>query len=384
MRILHISDFHASADRAFDQQRVAKALLKNIQAEHEKDPVDLVVFSGDLTDKGTEAEFLLGHELVIEPLLACLDLSPDRLVIVPGNHDVERQLINTFEDDGLRTGLLTEEAVTNVLSNSEAVGHVNQRFASWLGYHDVLSKGDVYCGLATVQRFQFDDHQVAAIALNSAWRCSGDQDERHLLIGEYQIATALGQVDDCDFLLVVAHHPLDWLARFDESAVRRELERCNVMYFCGHLHEPEPSDEIRRGHVVYSHAGCLYESSRYLNGYSLVDIAKDGSVSIQMQTWWPDRGAFDVATNIAKDGLFTTKWPSREVSSYSLPTAVDVLGGLADMVQRSSFLDSAVDPSANPVLDDLLVEPRLLPLPYKEALAAKRVEDEFEVAPVKP
>jgi 3',5'-cyclic AMP phosphodiesterase CpdA len=383
MRIVHLSDLHASADRDFDQRRIAKALLEDIRAEHEQVPVDLVIFSGDLANGGTEGEFLIGHELIIEPLLASLDLPLDHLVIVPGNHDVERPRINTFEDDGLRAQLTTEEAVTKVLSSPDAVRRLNERFSSWLEYRDMLPSSNTFGGLATVHRFELKGCKVGAVALNSSWRSAGDLDERHLLIGEYQLATALDEVDDSDFLLAVAHHPLDWLDRFDESAIRRELEHRNVMYLCGHLHEPEPSDEIRRGHVIYSRAGCLYEDTRYLNGYSLIDISTDGSVSINMRTWWPDRGVFDIATNIAKDGVFTTNWPKSNLTG-PLPTGVDVLASLADIVQQSSFLDIPTKSSNEPALDDLLVEPRLLPLPYKEALAAKRVNDKFSVEPIIP
>jgi predicted MPP superfamily phosphohydrolase len=387
MRILHISDLHASATEDYGQKRVASALVKHIEAEHQQQPVDLIVFSGDLANHGTEEELVLGHELVIEPLLTVLGLTSRQLVLVPGNHDVDRARINTYEDDGLQGRLTSEEAVTSVLSQAEPIAGITDRLQPWRDYHEMVYAGEVpplTGGLACIHRITIEEKTVGVVALNSAWRSASDQDERHLLIGEYQVATALGDADDCDLLLVVGHHPLDWLVRFDESAVRRELERHNVIYFCGHTHEADPSDEIRRGHVIYSRAGCLYEGTTYLNGYSLIDIAQDQTVSILMRTWWPDRGVFDVATNVAKDGLFTTAWPGQSLTTSVLPPAEAVLGGLANLVQSSSFLESANDPTQVARLEDLLVPPRLLPLPYKDALAAKRVEDEYEFEPVKP
>jgi len=51
MRIVHISDLHASTDEDFGQTRVANALLKDVSKQHQEIPVDLVVFSGDLANK---------------------------------------------------------------------------------------------------------------------------------------------------------------------------------------------------------------------------------------------------------------------------------------------------------------------------------------------
>jgi 3',5'-cyclic AMP phosphodiesterase CpdA len=385
MRILHISDLHASADKDVGQQRVADALVRDIREANSVIPVDLIVFSGDLADEGSEAELLLGHELVIEPVLAALGQSFDRLIMVPGNHDVARELINPYEEDGLRSKLDTEQAVTELLSNSESVARADARLRPWFDYLQVLEQERrTVGGLATVYRFDVRGRTVGAVGLNSAWRSAGSGDERHLLVGGYQLASALAQIRDCDLVLVVVHHPLDWLDRFDEAAVRRELDRHDVLLFCGHLHEPEPSDEIRRGHTIYSRAGCLYEHETFHNGYSLVDINSDGTITISMRTWWPDRGVFDQATNITQDGVFTAAWPSRNLASSMLPPQGDVLASLADIVQLSSLLDDSIDSVPNPLLEDLLVEPRLLPLPYRDALAAKRVEDELDVRPVQP
>lgn len=47
MRIVHISDLHASADEDFGQRAVAKALINDIREAHKEVPVDLVIFSLD-------------------------------------------------------------------------------------------------------------------------------------------------------------------------------------------------------------------------------------------------------------------------------------------------------------------------------------------------
>lgn len=386
MRLVHISDLHATRASELGQSRVSAAVIDDVRALHAETPVELIVFSGDLSDAGVESEFLYGHELLIEPLLSAVGLPGDRLVVVPGNHDVTRTLINPFEEDGLRSRLTDEPMTTTVLADPEAVARVNQRLNTWRDYtetllgHPATSVG----GLATASEFTDRSGQkVGVVALNSAWRSSGATDERHLLIGEFQIATALNEIEHCDLRLVVVHHPLDWLERFDETAVRRELDRHDVIVLCGHMHEPEPSEEIRRGHAIYSRAGCLYEHATYHNSYSLVDIATDGRVTIRMRTWWHERGVFDQATDVAQDGLFTATWPSRSVG-VPMPSQGDVLTRLADIAQITTFFDVAPGSAPAPVLTDLLVQPRLLPLPYRDGLAARRVEDEYEVEPVIP
>ena len=89
LNILHVSDVHFREGGNADQVRVAEALL-NAAHHHTGNlgypPPNICIFSGDLADSGSIAEFRKA-ELWLHRLI-----SPWRceLFIVPGNHDVTR------------------------------------------------------------------------------------------------------------------------------------------------------------------------------------------------------------------------------------------------------------------------------------------------------
>lgn len=103
MRIAHISDLHllslegaipyrlfnkrvtGYANLRLDRRHTHRPALVTTIAEHLRDAgVDHVVITGDLSNLALEVEFQLGRAL-LDDVLA---LPPDRVSLVPGNHDV--------------------------------------------------------------------------------------------------------------------------------------------------------------------------------------------------------------------------------------------------------------------------------------------------------
>ena len=110
--ILHISDVqfgkhHRFADPSggFDtlRQRLCDD-LDLLAAQHGLKP-DLVAMTGDLAERGTRKEFER-VAVFCEELLAHLQLEAERLLVIPGNHDINRKLCEAYflrcagEDDG--------------------------------------------------------------------------------------------------------------------------------------------------------------------------------------------------------------------------------------------------------------------------------------------
>jgi 3',5'-cyclic AMP phosphodiesterase CpdA len=92
-RIAHLSDIHVvgerygfriesgrSGPRGNDRLR---QLLDQLEIEHKKEPLDVVLISGDMTDAGLTAEWAeFLDALQDHPQLA------ERALILPGNHDL--------------------------------------------------------------------------------------------------------------------------------------------------------------------------------------------------------------------------------------------------------------------------------------------------------
>ena len=102
---LHLSDWHEGAEEhnpelaQFDRLKVVlPKLIEDIQNRHQISPdlsqVDFIVFSGDVTFSGEEKQYDNAYEKFFKPILEATNLTEDKLFIVPGNHDLNRNIVN--------------------------------------------------------------------------------------------------------------------------------------------------------------------------------------------------------------------------------------------------------------------------------------------------
>jgi hypothetical protein len=171
--------------------------------------------------------------------------------------------------------------------------------------------------------------------------------------------------------LVVVHHPLDWLAEFDATAVRALLERSGVFVLSGHEHTVDPAAEMTsRGAALYSRAGCLYAGYEFANGYTILDLdAASHIVQVTMRRWWPKREEFDVATDLHRAGSFSLPWPARRASLAPVITSfAEVLSPLAKIAHEQSLIAASLAIDDKATVSDLLIEPRFWSVPKREAI----------------
>jgi 3',5'-cyclic AMP phosphodiesterase CpdA len=104
---LHLSDWHQRISKDFDRKVVSEKLMHDIKSRQDIDPrlgrVDLVVFSGDLAWSGLEEEYQKAREQLLAPALEALGLDSSRLFIVPGNHDLNRDVAYNMLPGGIAT-----------------------------------------------------------------------------------------------------------------------------------------------------------------------------------------------------------------------------------------------------------------------------------------
>jgi DNA repair exonuclease SbcCD nuclease subunit len=111
LRILHLSDLHAKAEEDedyFGKKRVVESLLRDLREQIAEKSVDLIVFSGDLAFDGTQAALEAGRSMLLEPIRNMF--ADATFVLLPGNHDVDREQIEDVEELGLQAALDSREA----------------------------------------------------------------------------------------------------------------------------------------------------------------------------------------------------------------------------------------------------------------------------------
>ena len=378
VRVLHISDLHIREKGLNDLRRIVKAFLEDVRRMHEEVPVDLAVFSGDLAFSGKESEFELAESEFLIPLAEALELARERVVIAIGNHDIDRDAIDAIEESGLTNTLTDSDAVNAFLDGGPETRYLTRMQAAeeflnrWYGSSEPDS-----IALARTHRIALPGQAVGVAVLNSAWRATGSAeggDKRRLLVGARQAELAADRLE-CDLPIAVMHHPLDWLAEFDENDVRDAVERQFTLILSGHSHLTDPALVVSsRGAAIYSRAGALYESRKYQNSYNVLDIAAS-AVDVRVRTYFPRRAQFDAGADVAAGGLISLPRLSGSIRpGAALAPYNGVVGGLLEIGQRSSVIGNHLEEISASDLTDLVVPPRLLRVPHNLALASDEAE----------
>lgn len=310
---LHISDLHMRKCDQRDIEIMTRALIKDVKkmVVETGQQVDCVFFTGDLVAQGENAiagerQFELSYDSFIEPLLVALELEIGDFYVVPGNHEIDKTMIDTFQDDGLRRHLTSRSAVNELLDRAEVdflarIAYFQHKISQF--FHPeakVLSRG-----LATVHIREKANWRIGISCLNSVWRGTGksEQDRGQLIVGERQVYDAIQAMGGCDLRICLVHHPLDWLAPFDKHAIQRSMNDHDLVLH-GHVHRLSNRQLIEtNSSTMYCTCGALYKGRHDNNGYSFVVvnlITKD--VDIYFRQYVDDRYEFDAGISVCEGG----------------------------------------------------------------------------------
>lgn len=139
IRILHLSDIHFTAGKAWDADPVLRALARFIAEEVKRGLIpDLVAITGDLAFAGTADEYRLARDWLEEQLWPALpdDFTRDRLLLVPGNHDVDRKKVD-FVAEAVQKNLLAagdQNQIAKVLGDAGQREVLLKRHAAYLEF----------------------------------------------------------------------------------------------------------------------------------------------------------------------------------------------------------------------------------------------------------
>jgi predicted MPP superfamily phosphohydrolase len=281
IRLLHLSDLHFRAGKVWDADPVLRALTKFIAQEVKGGLVpDLVAITGDLAFAGTTDEYGLARDWLETRLWPALpdDFSRDRLLLVPGNHDVDRGKVDivakAVQKDLLAAG--DQNQIAKILGDAGQRDVLLKRHAAYLTFlGDWLGEEQP---LPWWQRsIEIRGVRLHVAGLDSAWMACGDEDRGRLLLGRYPInQTVLSQdADNADWRLALLHHPWDYFAEFDVHETRSAIHQHHDLLLRGHLHFPQtervvPPDPTRA--CLELAAGCVYEHGRYPNAFQWIEL----------------------------------------------------------------------------------------------------------------
>jgi len=248
--LVHLSDLHFG--------RVDPALLQPLIERIEGIAPDLVVVSGDLTQRARSAQFRQAR--------AFLDALPAPRLVVPGNHDVPMHNLFARFFQPLRKyrRYITDELEPFVADDEIAV-----------------------LGLNTARSFTIKNGRINAAQLE-------------------HVRARLAPLPDSLTKIVVTHHPLDLPLQQDRHDLvgRAPLAmamfaRCGVdMLLAGHLHVGQTGDTTARyasaGHaalVVHAGTATSTRGRGQANSFNVIRIERS-SIDVERWEWTPASATF--------------------------------------------------------------------------------------------
>lgn len=247
MRILHFSDFHLNGKKIADAKHTLDFMLKAIKKIQNERAIDLVVFSGDMLERGGEgfnkdlkAAFTSFKEVVINPLMAELGIPLSRFVFAPGNHDIDREADDEMMEDGIEKHTQEYDGIVN-FAKSPKIERYTARINNFKDFEEEFYKEfeDVtYNGSRFVSTFEYDIDgiSVGVSSLNNVWRC-GFNDKDKIALGIHQIAEHTKHLEEKSIRLAVMHYPIEYLKETERHRVMELCARNFDVVFCGHSHQ---------------------------------------------------------------------------------------------------------------------------------------------------
>ncbi len=285
LRVLHLSDFHFSAASEADARPLLKRLLVDITRDRGLKP-DLIIVTGDIAQNGREDEYALASAWFRKLLSAC-GLGPEHLVLVAGNHDVDRGAISRASS-ALQDELLKSKSVELDREDLKVTLRRTQAFTSFVT--ELGARGVDEDRPWAAVRVLVRGWRVHVAALCSAWLSSTDADKGKLPLGLTHVNAAFEGVDDVPYDLVIAalHHPWSYLPDWDDHS-RQEIHRSADVVLRGHLHDADPQSRVSpfTGTVHELAAGSAYQGSKYPNSYYLIEFERSGGGSPRIMRIWP-------------------------------------------------------------------------------------------------
>lgn len=368
LTILHLSDIHISDSHFVDQKVIIDALVKDIEAQKNNGiAYDLIVFSGDLISKGSYSDVnqKLAEEEFVAPLLKAASVTSDRFFMVPGNHDLETKKIPITLKPSF-------EALNSVDQVNQMIDGVESSPFFWVGFSAFNSILERVCGSVPVLNNDLfraysvtvNGIKIGVCCINSAWRATGapnNGDYGHLLIGQRQIDNLLSAVSDCQIKIAILHHPLSWLAPFDQTSVQQQIFREFDGVFYGHNHS---ADSLHIAGPQYStfvsNSGCLYQSREWFNGYSIIRYDTEALTwNVRVREYYGNRNVFDVSTRFCENGesTFVVSRDRSGVKLISFPSS-DYISAVQELV-NGHLLTSSISDVAPKNLRSIFVQPPL-------------------------
>jgi formylglycine-generating enzyme required for sulfatase activity len=286
--ILHLTDLHFGYDeqdgKAARMNRLA-SLIKALVAIPREEPTwapTVVAVTGDIGWSGIAQDYVEAGAW-LKALLDDLNLGPEKVVVCPGNHDIDRNLSSRIARPA------NAQQADDFLSFPPHELNCN-----------AFREYSKFCGSFGIPAYRLKEHVsylvghrevegVRFIALNTAWYCQGQTDRGQLWVGLPLVEELISEQALCsraeakNVNVVLWHHPSEWWSDSEQHAYGSRvsvLHRVAVhshLTLGGHVHSRcSPPRNSLIGSAYEFVGGATYAQAHYDNSVRLLRIDSEG------------------------------------------------------------------------------------------------------------
>ncbi len=325
MRIIQLGDVHLSKVNLENlKQFYLKALIDDLNHFKPERPIDLLLILGDLVDKGGESFFganayQLFNDEFLKPLISGIKLPENKVLFIPGNHDIQRNEIDEIYEQGLIGSLKTIDKINNeLLKQKVSFNSANLRLKQFKDFERIYKENVVgynYTNNESTYIYQSSEgKKIGCLLVNDSWRCSDKLTIPTHVIGTNQFYDAKLQFEkeNTEFNLVLFHHPIESFSEIERDEIKNILQKFNFeIAFFGHTHKSALNSICGvTGNIAYLSCRAAFnnpreELAKFQPGYNIVDIELDSlKLTCYFRTYVHARYAFDTDVNAAENGIF--------------------------------------------------------------------------------
>jgi Calcineurin-like phosphoesterase len=266
INVFHISDLHFTStasgqlrDAAVASVRSILELARALKADGTLGADAYLLVTGDLvqsggnSDNSEQSDFEAVQEGLMRPLLEILGIGSDRVFLVPGNHELDRDAIP--EADWLKEGHYTSQKICEADIRQDLCGKLSN-FFDFVERHAYRS---VTRDKPRVVTFDCDGQQIVCLnGLAGAYSRNGSGDKGELFVLDSELSNELAAIKK--HAVIVTHHPLSWFADACAADLKEFFSAKQCRIFTGHIHDRGiESIETSRGTFVTVQAGASAE-----------------------------------------------------------------------------------------------------------------------------
>jgi predicted phosphodiesterase len=354
MLFLHLSDIHFRAPQCLtpdtDRDRPYRTRLERdlVRRVAELGPIDAILVGGDIAFQGDPREYEEARKWLLELAKMC-GCSKDRIMVVPGNHDVNRKACEDMPTKNVHAMIAQapEEEREWMLEQQLRDTNTGQAlFHGHAAYNDFASKMNcqVYPGrlywkqdVELGQGAKLRIHGLTSTLLSGR---NGKDDPR----GQLYLSALQTTLDPAPNVvnMAICHHPFDWL--LDGDDVEDKLNARAAFQVFGHKHRQRIAEEksyIRwsAGAVNPSRSERQFEPSYNIIRLELAGEAADRHIDVEshLYRFQPNPEGFHPLRNS----------DDKEVFRHSIPFPLEV---------TPVFADAAVEGAGETAIGAIMLE----------------------------